>query len=230
MVRGLLDILFPPACVGCGRVLPVETFFCEGCDGQLERLPRTVCRLCAEPGDFDHATCPRCEVRPPPFAAAFAPFAHEGPLARAIHRFKYEDHPELAPTLAALLRAEAPGFLARPFTAVCALPLHPSRLRERRYDQAELLAGELARLLGLPRLVLLHRVRPTKRQVGLSESERERNVRGAFEAGAGAQGQDLLLVDDVFTTGATARAAASALLEQGARKVEVVTLARAFTL
>jgi ComF family protein len=229
-MRGLLDILFPPACVACGRVLNAEAFFCGSCDPALERIATPRCRRCAEPGAFLDETCPRCASRPPPFEAAFAPFAHEGPVARAIHRFKYEDHPELARSLAALLARESGTFLASSPGDLCALPLHRTRLRKRRYDQAELLAGELARTLDRRRLQLLDRVRATQRQVGLSEAAREANVAGAFEADPSCAGRDLVLVDDVFTTGATARAAASALLGAGARSVRVLTLARAYTL
>ncbi len=229
-MSGLLDILFPPACVGCGRVLPVNTSFCEGCDAAVERIIDPRCRRCAEPGDFADATCPRCAARPPPFEAAFAPFAHEGPVARAIHRFKYEDHPELAAPLALLLASEAATFLAAAPGELCALPLHRLRLRSRKYDQAELLAGELARRTGRVRIELLNRNRATERQVGLTEAARDANVRGAFVASPECAGRDLILVDDVFTTGATARAAAEALLQAGARSVRVLTLARAYTL
>ena len=229
-MSGLLDILFPPSCVGCGRVLPIDAAFCEACDALVERVADPRCLRCAEPGDFADATCPRCAARPPPFAAAFAPFAHEGPIARAIHRYKYEDHPELAAPLASLLAAEAAEFFASAPGELCALPLHRSRLRTRKYDQAELLTGELARRTGRVRLELLSRSRATERQVGLTEAARDANVRGAFSASPACAGRELVLIDDVFTTGATARAAAQVLLEAGARSVRVLTLARAYTL
>ena len=216
--------------MACGDVLHGQAFFCEACELQVEPLPPARCVHCAEPGEFPKDTCPRCVARPPPFKETFAPFAHEGPVARAIHRFKYEDHPELAAPLAALLRQEAAAFLRAGPLHVCALPLHPSRRAERKYDQAELLAGELCRGdSGRTRLLLLDRVRKTSRQVGLSDVERERNVQDAFRARDGARGLDLLLVDDVVTTGATARAAAHALLDAGAKSVRVLALARAYS-
>ncbi len=231
LLRGLLELLYPPACLACARVLPAHAFFCETCDTAVERVPPTCCRTCAEPGAFPSAQCPRCHFQPPPFARAWAPFAHEGPVARVIHRFKYEDHPELAQPLGELIAHEARSFLRRAPALLVALPLHARRFRERRYDQTQLLAGALAQATGRRAPVgLLARTRETQRQVGLSEAERSRNVAEAFTASPAVAGQSLLLIDDVFTTGATARAAATALREAGALHVEVLAVARAFSL
>ena len=230
-LRGLLELLYPPSCLACAKVLASRAPFCEACDTALERLPPSCCRTCAEPGTFVSGRCPRCHLNPPPFARAWAPFAHEGPVARAIHRFKYEDHPELAAPLAELLAEEACSFLSRAPTLLVALPLHTRRFRERRYDQTQLLASALARLTGRRAPVgLLTRARETQRQVGLSEAERAGNVAEAFTASPLVEGQSLLLIDDVFTTGATTRAAALALRETGAEHLEVLTIARAYRL
>ena len=229
--RGLLELLYPPSCIACTQVLPVRAFFCETCDTAVERVPPTCCRTCAEPGRFASGKCPRCLALPPPFSRAWAPFAHEGPISRAIHRFKYEDHPELAEPLGELLARESRSFLSQAPTLLAALPLHVRRFRERQYDQTQLLADALAKASNRRAPVgLLRRARETQRQVGLSEAERARNVSEAFTASPQVAGQSLLLIDDVFTTGATARAAATALLQAGASHVEVLTLARAFTL
>ena len=237
----LQDVFFPPACTACGRVLPnaarpgrgapeLAAFFCPECEVEVDRLPSGGCRRCAEPGEFLRGRCPRCASHPPPFECAFAPLVHQGAIARAVHLFKYEDRPELADPLARLLAREATGFLAAAPGGLCAVPLHRSRLRRRRYDQAELLTRALARLARRGRIAALTRTRRTDRQVGLAEAAREENLRGAFTATPSATGRDVVLVDDVFTTGATARAAASALLAAGARSVRVLALARAFTL
>ncbi|NRD47946.1 ComF family protein [Corallococcus exiguus] len=232
MWKALLDLVYPPMCLACAKVLPgVGAVFCESCDTALERLPPVCCRTCAEPGVFPGNTCPRCRTVPPPFSRAWAPFAHEGPVARAIHRFKYEDHPDLAAPLGVLLADEARRFLRTAPGCVVALPLHVRRFRKRQYDQAHLLASELAKATGRTAPGnWLKRTRETRRQVGLSEAERAGNVAGAFVASRAVKGQEVLLLDDVFTTGSTARAAAIALREAGATRVEVLTLARAFTL
>jgi ComF family protein len=228
---GLLDVLYPPACVACARVLPGPgAYFCGECARSVQENTGSACVRCAEPGDYDDGPCERCRRRPPPFARAFSPFVHDGPVARAIHQFKYEDHPELAQPLGELLVERARAFLDSAPRALCAIPLHDKRLHERKYDQAQLLVEQLGRLTGRAVAVdALERVRFTERQVGLDEAERELNVAGAFQASAAAAGQRLLLVDDVLTTGATARSAARALIDAGAAEVQVLTLARAFT-
>jgi len=229
-VEALVDIVFPPACLACDAVLPGAGFFCEACRGMVEETPAPRCARCGEPGRFDGGACPRCAARPPGFHAAFAPFEHAGAVARAIHRFKYEDHPELAKGLAHLVAMAARDEVDTALPgALVPVPLHTARFRERKFDQATLLAVELAKLLQRPlEDAWLTRVRATERQVGLSDAQREANVQGAFTATANAKGHDLVLVDDVFTTGATARAAAKALLDAGAAKVTVLTVARAF--
>jgi ComF family protein len=111
---------------------------------------------------------------------------------------------------------------------VVPLPLHDARFAERKYDQAALLAHIFAREAKRPlETGWLSRVKDTSRQVGLSEARREANVRGAFEASADVHGKEVLLLDDVLTSGATAREAARALLARGAVRVCVLTLARA---
>jgi ComF family protein len=230
-LSGLLDVLYPPACIACAHVLtgPAD-FFCPECRLQVERVPREACRTCAEPGDYESMPCERCKKRPPPFTRACAPFVHEGPISRAIHQFKYEDHPELAQPLGELLTLEAATFLDGAPRLLCAVPLHRARLRARKYDQAQLLVEEVARRTGRGVAAdVLTRTRATRRQVGLLEPDRELNVAGAFEASDRARGHRYVLVDDVLTTGATARAAARALLDAGAAEVQVLALARAFS-
>lgn len=234
MFAPLLDLLFPPACAACNAVLAEGERgpFCPTCSVSLEPLGERVCQRCGEPGLHPAGTCMRCVLEPPPFLRAFAPFAHTGALARAIHRFKYEDHPELAAPLGTLLTQSTAVLVesirGRP---VVPLPLHGVRFRRRGYDQAALLADEVARRLGQPAShQALLRARATQRQVGLTEAEREQNVEGAFVAAAShVRGGHFLLVDDVLTTGATARAATRALMEAGARSVFVLALARAFS-
>ena len=225
----VLDVVFPERCVACDVLLSQPgTFFCEACASEVEEIPSVACTRCSEPGAHAGGLCLRCARRPPRFSRAYAPLEHDGSVARAIQRFKYEGHPELARPLGALLVRTSAAFLAAAPEAVVPLPLHATRYRERGYDQTALLAVEVARL-GKRELRddALKRVKPTSRQVGQSDEERAANVAGAFEASPAVKGLKVLLIDDVLTTGATANEAARALLGAGALEVQVLTLARA---
>ena len=226
-LSALVDVALPPSCVVCDEVLPAPGAFCDGCAHEVLELPPVHCRTCAEPGRFDEGQCARCRAGVP-WDLAWAPFEHEGSVARAIHRFKYEDRADLSRPLGMLLAASSRARWAELHGVVVPLPLHEARFRERRFDQAALLAKELCAHTKWPlALDLLSRVKNTSRQVGLSEAAREANVRGAFVAAAAVAGQDVLLLDDVLTSGATAREAARVLREAGAARVRVLTLARA---
>jgi ComF family protein len=156
-------------------------------------------------------------------------YRYEGALKQAIIAFKYNRRPALAEPLVEALVAVLP----RPddtSSLLCAVPLHPERQRERGYNQAALLAQELGRRWGMTvaDAEALRRVRATPQQVELDYSARQVNVQGAFTAHASLVGdRDIVIVDDVCTTGATLDACAEALLAQGASSASAVTLARA---
>jgi ComF family protein len=149
------------------------------------------------------------------------------PLREILHSFKYDRETRLAPFLAALVVARlktASGVPAAPL--VVPVPLDPRRLSERGFNQAELLAREVAHALGWPLAIgLLRRTRATRPQSELTAEERRENVAGAFQARAEAAGKIIVLIDDIFTTGATADSASAALLAAGARQVYVATVA-----
>jgi len=219
--RALLELVYPPRCAACGDAVAAEPF-CPVCGEAVDPAP-PGCPRCGLPGAA--ALCPACHAAPPAFDAVRSGGLFGGPLADAIHALKYGDRPALARPLGAWLARVAPP---PPGAAIVAVPLARRRRIERGYDQAQLLADALARAAGAPRLRgALRRVRETPPQVGRTRAERARNVAGAFAAIAPLAGRDLVLVDDVVTTGATADAAAHAAKEGGARSVVVVALARA---
>lgn len=202
-ISRLLDTLSPPRCAACDA--PSATSFCPSCGApELLPAPQTIDGL------------------PLLVASHYAP-----PLSTAITRFKYADRPELARSLAPLL---VPGLRRLGLPADAALvpvPLHAGRLATRGYNQAALLAQELARQCPWrcePRLLL--RTRATERQVGKTREERLTNAHGAFTLRRSGPAQ-VVLVDDVVTTGSTVRACAQALADGGAKLVAVVALARA---
>lgn len=221
IARSLLELVYPPRCAACGEPVRAEPF-CEACADAVEQVP-AGCRCCGLPGPGER--CEACRAAPPAFDAVRAGGLFGGPLADAVHALKYEDHPALARPLGAWLagRIEVPrGAL------VVSVPLGRDRRIARGYDQAALLADALARAAGLGRgRGILRRIRETPPQVGRSRADRAANVAGAFAADRPLAGRDVVLVDDVVTTGATACAAAEALRAAGARSIVVIALARA---
>jgi len=172
--------------------------------------------------------CAACAAAPPAYALARSLAAYEGPLREAIHACKYQGARRVADALGVVLANAIPPEVADGVRAVVPVPLHASRLRERGYNQAEALAHPVARRLGVPCLpAALRRCRQEAPQARSGAAARRTNVAGAFAPGAHAVWGTVLLVDDVFSTGATADACAQALRAGGARRVHVLTLARA---
>ena len=227
----LLDLVFPPRCVGC---LQNGQLFCDSCAQRVLPAPsRQECQQCGIelPGDVKGlgAPCPGC-LNTLGWVGVAA--LHEGPLQQAIHALKYDDGTELAPSLVRYLRAvTAAGpwpAIVRRLEGIVPVPLHKDRLLERGYNQASLLAAGLAVEWAIPVLDnAIDRIQATRSQVGLSLPERAANVMGKFKVNSVfVSGKTLLLVDDVYTSGATMRECASALREAGANAVYGLALAR----
>ena len=228
---GLLDLFLPPACPLCGGAGSL-TPFCPACQGALDPLVHPHCPRCALPyateGGRDHL-CEGCLRSEPPFSWVCAAGLYRETLQRAVQHFKYHDaiglDRPLGTLLAHALREARPDFLP---DLIVPVPLHPSRLRSRGYNQSLLLARVLGRQFEIPvSHRLLRRQRATLPQMGLSAADRRRNLRGAFRVTREIDGLRLLLVDDVLTTGATARECAAVLRAAGAEEVGVTVVARA---
>ncbi len=193
----------------------------------LETILAPRCAGCDAPGGW---LCLECREACDPVRSGriHAAGVFGGPLRRALHRFKYQGERGLAAELAALVASCVASDLARGATLDVIVPavLHRERAKLRGYDQAALLAAEVARLVGLPLRAPLRRVRLARPQVELDRAARAENVRGAFIAEAGSlQGLRVALVDDVATTGATLAAASGALRAAGARDVRSYVVA-----
>lgn len=232
LVDPLLAVVFPSSCPACGALLahPADGPLCGVCWAALPRHrgPSCACGLPLLPGA---AACGRCRRSRQPIAAGASLGPYEGPLRVAVQQLKYSGRRRAASRLAALLLEEAPsGRLLATSDLLVPVPLHPRRLRERGYNQAALLAQELSRRSGVAvSEAALVRRRDTASQAGLSAAERRRNVADAFvvRRRAAVAGRVVTLVDDVLTTGATARACARALAAAGAAEVRLLTVARA---
>ncbi len=194
-----------------------------------------MCEICGAPFDPRAQAGPRCgecRGRRRAFAVARSAGYYSGPLVEAIRRFKYDCQMALWRPLGRLMveALEDGAGAVDPETVdvVCAVPLHESRLRERGFNQSELIAEVVAERIEKPLKRLLRRMRPTLPQVDLPAESRAANVRGAFEADLHEviEGKTVLVIDDLFTTGATMIECARALRRAGAQEVRVLTLAR----
>lgn len=229
LIHTLIDTLLPPVCAHCRRVGAV---LCPDCLAQFPELPLTICNCCGRvlerslPGRRAQL-CRACAAARPAVAQARAAFLYEEPLSGVIHRLKYDGQFALARALGDLMAERWPVW-AEPVDLLAPVPLHARRRRQRGFNQAELLALRLGQLTGLPVLTdAIRRERHTQPQTHLRPDERATNVAGAFAA-AGAELQDrhVLLIDDVYTTGATMNATADAALAAGARRVSAYCVAR----
>ena len=219
-MRRLLELLLPERCAVCARPgMPV----CERCFGALVRLSPPVCERCGSPGPWPVRRCAECSGRRLAFARARSALVYDERARALVRAWKEHGRRRLAAEAAALV-AET---IARPDVDVLThVPGDPERALARGVIAPHGLARSLAREWGLPEVDLLRRTLSLPRQRGLGLSERRRNVRGSVRAAAAAP-RSVCLVDDVYTSGATADACAAALRRAGARRVEVVTLARA---
>ncbi|MBP7765840.1 MAG: ComF family protein [Deltaproteobacteria bacterium] len=234
-VSEISDVLFPPLCLACRRVVQSvpPAVFCANCLDRITFLTGSLCPVCGvlfpDSPAGDHV-CGACLASPPFFDRARAAVVYEGIISDTIHRFKYGRDLSTGGALARFL-AECPfdDLDWHRCDAVLPVPLHKKRLRERGFNQSLLLARALGRKYGIAvDFSLLKRRKFTLTQTGLTRQEREKNIKGAFETARPGQIADknLILVDDVYTTGATVNECARILKHSGAADVAVVTLAR----
>ena len=236
MLKGLVDVVFPPQCMACGAVLRDKSLpLCFPCFSQIKFIRSPLCPHCghpyAEPTEQDHL-CGDCLLAAPAFLTARALGQYESVLLDVIHRFKYGGKVSLGERLGELMaQFTYPSFLIKDYSLVIPVPLHPRRLRQRGFNQALILAREIARCFSL-RLDIssLRRIVCTEPQVGLGRERRNLNIKGAFSVTdpGRIKGEKIILVDDVYTTGSTAKECARTLMKNKAERVAVLTLARAF--
>ena len=212
----LLDLLLPPACASCGRS---GAILCNQCLHRFSVASRPAERFLAPDAGvaMGESLC-----------LAIAAFAHEGPIRRALAALKYTGAARVAPILAHASATHLADLLAISGPAsLVPVPVHRERRRARGYNQAELIARELARSMRLPALDALDRVRPTTKQHRLDRLARLRNLRDAFSVHPGAAVPPVaILVDDIITTTATLEACASVLREAGCEAVYGFAIAR----
>ena len=241
LARGLVSLFLPADCKTCSQALePLNfSYICENCWNQVKWLKMPYCSRCAKPFPASLASpeassllCTECRQDSSPFRKIFAATLYEGVMKEAIHLLKYRRKKGIMKRLEKILKAyffhtDLP--FSR-FDLVVAIPLHRKKLKERGFNQAELLARVVATHFDL-KLVRnnLKRVEATKSQTSLSKKQRIENLKGAFQFRDKDEfrAKKILLVDDVYTTGTTVREAAKVLKKAKASEVYIFTLARA---
>ncbi|MCX7624899.1 MAG: ComF family protein [Candidatus Sumerlaeaceae bacterium] len=230
----LLDVLFPRICCGCDeRILEKGRIVCKDCERAMRPLQLPLCPRCGEEDSQAAAAgkCPSCPRGTIYFEAARAATVYEGPALQILERLKYRARSEYAEVIIPFLTRAAKQYYDNiKIDSVVPVPLHRTRQRERGYNQSELLARGLGTALAIPVIPnMLRRVRHTPSQTHLDRRERAENVKGAFVAvnPATVGNKVILLIDDVYTTGATLNECARVLRHAGADAIYALSFCRA---
>jgi ComF family protein len=220
-----MDLIYPLRCGGCGKN---GHTLCEACvDTFLSVDEETSCPMCGMPVGI-RSVCGKCLGEKNLFQEGLFGFYYENRLRDAIHSFKFSGRKDVGKHLAALVEKRITAFSSR-FDCIIPLPVTEKRLKERGFNQSFILAEEILRMTGKPVYhAILLKTKETRDQYSLSRDERKKNIRGAFSLakGANVKGTRVLLVDDLYTTGQTAREAARILLRGKAGAVVFFALAR----
>lgn len=230
--RGLLDIVLPPVCLGCGTRIMEHNALCPECWRQINFVRPPLCDRLGLPMPYDTGGAmlsAAAVADPPDFDRARAVACFNGKMRDLIHAFKFHDNHNARGLFGRWL-VEAGRDLIVGADVIVPVPLARWRLLSRRFNQAQILALEIGRAAAKPvKPFALTRSRSTGHQIGLTRAKRLRNVAGAFQVPpngiASISGKAILLIDDVITSGATAGAAARALKRAGASRVDVLALA-----
>jgi ComF family protein len=231
--RNAVDLVLPPTCLACRKPVSAAGGLCAVCWGGVGFIERPFCERLGTPFTSDMgegALSPSAIAEPPAYDRARAATRYSDVVRDLVHLLKYGDRLDVAPAVG-LWMARAGAELLVDADGLVPVPLHWSRLWQRRFNQSAALARAVAGPRRLPVLDhVLARTRATPPQVGLARSERARNVQGAFEvvrtARIEVKGKKLIIIDDVLTSGATVDACARALRRAGAARVDVLVLAR----
>ena len=234
LFEAAVSLLYPATCTVCGKHVRAGEYLCGGCEAKIVCIVPPFCGTCSEPfeGSINIAfSCANCSHRTIYFDAAVAAYRGRGIVRDVIHEFKYNRQIHLRHLVARWLLAALDDERLRDyqFDVMVPVPLHPTRQRERGFNQASLLAELLSAHTSIPSKPLLKRIRYTTTQTALDRSERMENLHNAFRLrkNADVRGLRVLLIDDVLTTGSTLSECARVLKRAGAISIHAATAARA---
>ncbi len=229
--KNIMDIVLPHGCIGCGKEI-VSYGLCEDCKKDVHYIKSPMCTKCGKPfharSGISHL-CMDCIKNKNEFILSRSVFEYSGLIAELIIRFKFKDNVNLTSMFVyEMERLYNKDFKQSGIEALIPVPLFIKRLKQRTYNQSQLLTQELSKRIGIPyRINVLEKIKNTPPQSGLKGLERIDNVKGAYKIKdtANLKGKNVLLIDDVITTGSTIRACVSALKRSGIKRVYVMSIA-----
>ncbi|KUG24388.1 competence protein f [hydrocarbon metagenome] len=235
VLNDLSKVIFPPQCPGCSEILYPYTaqIFCSNCTDNIKFIKGGICTICGTTfpdSPAENHLCGECLEKKPYFSYARAVFSYENIILNAIHRFKYKRNMSIGEIMSSLMADFSfPDIDFTDYSLIIPVPLHIKRLRERGFNQSLILARAIGKKRQIPvNFSLLKRRKFTTTQTGSNRNERKQNIKGAFEVSDKnkIKGENVILIDDVYTTGATVNECAKTLIEAGVRKISALTLAR----
>ena len=236
-IDSFLELIYPEknCCQICGEVDDKigEKYICKGCFKKLRLIKFPVCKVCGKSLSTtpEQKLCQECIRNPKSFYKNRSPFRYKGIIKKILHDYKYLDKPYYFKMLGYFLYQYIQETNYTDYDFITTVPLHNIKLRKRGYNQAELIAKYLAKKLSIPYIDTLKRVKNTTKQSNLSKEDRARNLKNVFEIKSKntynkIRGKKILIVDDIYTTGATINECSSVLTTNGANRVYSITVAR----
>ncbi|GAB6267818.1 MAG: ComF family protein [Smithella sp.] len=237
VLNDLSKVIFPPQCPGCSEILHpfAGQMFCSLCNDKINFIKGGICSICGTTfpdSPAENHLCGDCLKKRPYFSYARAVFSYEDIILSVIHQFKYKRNISIGEMMSSLMADFSfPDIDFTDYSLIIPVPLHIKRLRERGFNQSLILARAIGEKQQIPvNFSLLKRHKFTETQTGMHKAERKQNIKKAFEVSNKEKiaGKNIILVDDVYTTGATVNECAKTLIKAEARNVSVLTLARVF--
>jgi competence protein ComFC len=213
-ISALIDLLFPPHCIFCGAVIPSGTQICEKCEEEISNIDAVKYMNVPEAGKT---------------ILCVVPYSYSGQVRQSIIRFKFQGQKQFASFYGEKMGEQIQkSELNLDFDAITSVPISAQRRKSRGYNQSELIARVVANRMGLPYREYLMKITDNKEQHKLSQKERQKNVRGVYQPLQQEEmiGKNILLIDDIVTTGATLSECALVLFQSGANEVNCAAIAQ----
>ncbi len=228
MMKKVLDYVYPPRCPVCDEVLPPGIDICEGCTKEAVTITEPICKKCGKPIESrEREYCSDCLEKQHVYRQGRAVFLYRAGIKKSMYRFKYSNRREYAQFYARYAaRLHGSWVLKNRIEVIVPIPMYPGKKRRRGYNQAEIFARALGKEFGIPvDAGIVKRIRNTVPQKALNDKERQRNLKNAFQLAPNiVKYSQILLVDDIYTTGSTMDAVAAVLLSGGAQNIYYICI------